>query len=601
MDFHAHPHRLRASSAMVALAIFWGCASGTGSGVAANPVPVSRPDMAGGGQDGDLARAGNAWRAGEYPAARALYQAIVARDSSAPSVAVFRLATLLAWDNRIEEGVSLFRRYVAMEPRDTEGRLALGRALAWGGRYSAALAIYDSVIQQDATYRDAVLARAQTLAWAGRLGDALSIYRQWLAAHPADREASVAYARALSWNGQLDDAESLYTQLAGTGSADARKGLARVIGWRGDLQRSERVWREVVLIDPDDPEALTGLGQVLSWQGRQMDAAAALERALRANPAHGDARVLLRWVQADLKPSVTVTGVGSNDSDGNRATSLMLDYTRRAPWNGNLGVRYAERWASFAATDSRSDGAGLFSSWQPVASSWQLRGSAGVARHSSTLVLTPVPNRTIVNGAVRAFGSLGRSLSVGVGVTHAPFDDTALLIASGVVSTEFAGDATIALPARFSVSGAASHARLDGGARENSRKALSSALRWTHNRRWSVAVGARRFGYDTTSSDGYFAPKKYTLLEASGRGRLGQNLGWNAEGDVGVGRQSIEFFGSSAGSRLTERVAVSAGYRFDPAREVSVAGSYANVAAPGQTSGSEYRAYMLSLRARLGF
>jgi hypothetical protein len=68
-----------------------------------------------------------------------------------------------------------------------------------------------------------------------------------------------------------------------------------------------------------------------------------------------------------------------------------------------------------------------------------------------------------------------------------------------------------------------------------------------------------------------------------------------------VGRQSIDFFGSSAGSRRAERVALTAGYRFSPAHEFSAAGSYANVAGPGQSGGSEYKAYAFSLRARVGF
>ena len=37
------------------------------------------------------------------------------------------------------------------------------------------------------------------------------------------------------------------------------------------------------------------------------------------------------------------------------------------------------------------------------------------------------------------------------------------------------------------------------------------------------------------------------------------------------------------------------------AREISVSGGWANVAAPGQTGGSEYKAYTFALRARLGF
>jgi hypothetical protein len=102
------------------------------------------------------------------------------------------------------------------------------------------------------------------------------------------------------------------------------------------------------------------------------------------------------------------------------------------------------------------------------------------------------------------------------------------------------------------------------------------------------------------STDGYFAPRRYTLAEVSGRGRVGGQLGWNADADLGIGRQSIEFFGSSAGSRLAERAALSAGYRFDPSREITLLGGYANVAAPGQTGGSEYRMYSFALRARFG-
>ena len=102
-----------------------------------------------------------------------------------------------------------------------------------------------------------------------------------------------------------------------------RKGLARVIASRGELERSERAWRQVLDIRPNDAEALTGLAQTLSWQGRPSDAETALQLALQANPAYGDARTLLRWVRADLRPSATITALGTNDSDHNRATTLL--------------------------------------------------------------------------------------------------------------------------------------------------------------------------------------------------------------------------------------------------------------------------------------
>jgi hypothetical protein len=298
---------------------------------------------------------------------------------------------------------------------------------------------------------------------------------------------------------------------------------------------------------------------------------------------------------------VTITGLSINDSDNNRSTNLSVDYAAGSWWNGAIGARYAERIANFAAINSRADAVDLLARWQPGSSTWQVRADGGVTRHSSTFVPSTVRQKTIGNGAVRLSGNLGRAVTVGVSGSRAPFDETALLIANGVVASDVAGDAQIALPARLTLSGSASHARLTGGTNENARNAFSSTLRWTHSRSWSLALGGRQFGYDTTSTDGYFTPRRYTLAEASGRGHLGENLGWNADADLGIGSQTIKFFGSNPGSRLAERIALSLGYRFDPAREISASGGYANVAAAGQTTGSEYKWYTFSLRARLGF
>ncbi|HEV7594640.1 MAG TPA: tetratricopeptide repeat protein [Gemmatimonadaceae bacterium] len=582
-----------------AVAILAACATATGRSTGATgAAPVSAVQAAEPiSQKVLLTRADSAWQTGSYPLATSLYETAVARDSIA-SLAIFRLATLRSWDNRLDESVMLFRRYVALNPDYAEGRISLARTLAWGGHYESSVAIYDSVIAQNKDYRNAVLGRAQTLAWAGRLPAALVTYKQWVANHPTDREASLEYARALSWNGQLDEAETMYAPIARIGDANAQKGLARVIAARGELERSERAWRDVLDIRPNDAEALTGLAQILSWQGRPSDAETALQLALQANPAYGDARTLLRWVQADLRPSATVTALGTNDSDHNRATTILVDYSRPGAWNTILGARYTGRRANFAAIDSRVDGGDFFARWQP--GTWQIRADAGFASHSSTLVLSPARPATIASGGLQVSGHIGRTLKLGVGASRAPFDETALLIANGVVSSEYSGEAEIALPARFTLSGGASRARLTGGSRENIRGAFSSSLRWAFDRQWSIAVGGRQFGYDTTSTDGYFAPRRYTLGEVSGRGRIGGQLGWTADADVGLGRQSIEFFGSSAGSRLAERAALSAGYRFDPSREITLLGSYANVAAPGQTGGSEYRMYSFALRVRLG-
>ena len=558
---------------------------------AANPQPNAGRNA--------LARADSAYKVGAYPLAAGLYEWVVTHDNPPASIAIFRLATLRSWDNELDEAAGLYRRYIKQEPWDAEGSLALARTLAWGAHYDSAIAIYDSLIATKKRLRDATLDRAQTLAWAGRLKQALDAYKGWLRENSNDRDAAIAYARTLAWNGQLDEAEARYSELSRTGNAAATKGLARVIGWRGDLDRSEATWRRVLETDPNDPEALTGLAQVLSWQGRQTDAQAALDHALRANPSYGDARALMRWVRADLRPSVIMTGTGINDSDNNRSTILSLEYADRLWWQGNVGARYIERSANFAAIDSRAHAFSLFGRWQPMGTSWQLRGEAGVTNHSSTFISPTRSNIWSAGGGVS--GKLGRYLTVGASGVRTPFDETALLIANGVVMTEFGGDAAVALAARITLSGGGSHASLTGGTRDNARNAYNGALRWNQSRNWSLAIAGRHFGYDTTSSDGYFSPRSYTLGELSTRGHVGANLGWFSDGEVAVGQQRLEFFGSTATSRATERGALSLGYRFDPAREVSASGIYANVAGPAQTSSSEYHWYTFSLRARLGF
>ncbi|HXG72845.1 MAG TPA: hypothetical protein VNJ04_19795, partial [Gemmatimonadaceae bacterium] len=464
-----------------------------------------------------------------------------------------------------------------------------------------ALAVYDSVLTLDPQYRNAVLARAQVLAWAGRRKESLAAYERWIAAHPADREAPLDYARTLAWDGRLGEAESLYIELARTGNRDATKGLARVIGWRGELERSERMWRRVLVTDPNDAEARTGLAQVLSWQGRQLDAETELQLALRTTPGYGDARSLLRTVQADLRPNATTTLIVANDTDRNRVSTLQVDYAARALWNGNVGARYSERWADFASTDSRASTINLFASWQPRPGAWIVRADAGAARQSFALVSAARRHRTLGSGGIRFAGGLGPLLRVGFGASRLPFDETAVLVANGIVISSFEAEGSLPLPARFSLAGGAAYSRLTGGRLENARRAGSATLRWTASRRWSIAVGARQFGYDTAATDGYFSPRRYTLADASVRGRIGEEMGWNAEGEAGLGRQSVALFGAGSTSRRAERLAASVGYRLSPAREFTAAATYSNVAAPGQTGGSEYSANSVLLRARLRF
>lgn len=561
---------------------------------ATGPVLIIDPDAA-------LLRADEAWKAEKYDVAGAVYDSLVRSDSTAFSIAFFRLATIRAWDKKVVESERLYRRYVVLEPKDAEGRLALARSLAWRGDHTAAVAIYDSVLISDSTYRDAATGRAQTLAWAERMAESLRAYRRWIAWHPDDLEAQLDFARTLSWNGQFDEAEAVYGRYARQGNVDAQKGMALIAGWRGNLVQSEQAWKRIIKVRPDDAEALTGLAQIYRWKGQTLDADAALREALRVRPGYGNAMALLRYVEADLKPTVSTTVVGTNDSDNNRLAILQLDFTTVARWKGNVGASYSERRADLGPLVSRSRAVSALATWQPLGSPWTVRMNAGLANMSSSQQPVNANRRIIGAGRVRISGAASEKIRVGFGAATGPFDESAALIASGLVISDVGADASVALPAGLNVSGAFGYSRVTRGTRPNSREASSGSLRWTKSRKWSFAIGARQFGYDTVSADRYFAPQRYRLAEASVRGSLGGDLGWNSEADIALGKQNILFFGYDAGSRLAERVAASLGYRFAPPMEVSLFGSYANVASPVQQARSEYSAYSVGLRGRIGF
>ena len=91
--------------------------------------------------------------------------------------------------------------------------------------------------------------------------------------------------------------------------------------------------------------------------------------------------------------------------------------------------------------------------------------------------------------------------------------------------------------------------------------AASGALRWTLRRDLSVAVGVRTFGYDHAASDGYFAPERYRLAEASVRAGFGGELGWRLDIEAGGGQQMIQGFYDSRSSRFAQRANVAIAWR----------------------------------------
>src|SRR2546427_3685305 len=188
-----------------------------------------------------LGRADSAYTAGDARAAAQEYTAVLAADPW-NSHATYRLAQLHRHDPRL--ALRLFRRYVALEPSDPWGYMAVAEVLARAGRYGEALRYYDDAVRLAPRERDAVVGRARTLARARRAGAAIAVYEGWLAAHPTDAEvrrelaaARVAAAPAITplVGGSRDSDGNTTLRLGGAAELGA-PGPVRV-GVRGTRER----------------------------------------------------------------------------------------------------------------------------------------------------------------------------------------------------------------------------------------------------------------------------------------------------------------------------------------------------------------------------
>ena len=95
--------------------------------------------------------------------------------------------------------------------------------------------------------------------------------------------------------GATEDAERLYRQVL---SLDPRSeaacgNLAIIAAQQGDLAAAERLFRRAAALRPDDPAGLNNLGTVLQQQGRAAEAIVAHRRAIALKPNYAEAHLAL--------------------------------------------------------------------------------------------------------------------------------------------------------------------------------------------------------------------------------------------------------------------------------------------------------------------
>lgn len=513
-----------------------------------------------------LAAGDDAWTRGARDSAYLLYRVAVQRDSTV-SRALVRLATMEAERKRYEPAIVLLRTYLRVEPHDDEARVALARLLSWTGRYAESIVTYDAVLAHDSAHPDAAIGRALALSWAKRFV-----------------EAERAFA----------------TILARQESPDAERGLARLATWRGDLADGERRWRSLVRRFPNDAESWMGLAQVQRATGRLLAADSALRRALSLDPSLAGARDQWHAVRSELSHAAEPNLVHTRDSDGNHTTALALTLHSRSTGALLWRVTGTLRDAAQPGVEGTSSGARGWVSWSAAGDRLLLGAEVGGIRQSARSGGAST-SRTIGSALAQVTASTRSGGRMTLTAWRAPFDETAALIAAGIVTSALDLDATVAAPRGLSIDVSAGRASLSGGRVPNARVAHAGRVRWSARPGLSLSAATRGFACDTTGrDDGYFCPDRLRLLEAGVRGDVGAGRRWSATLDAGLGRQSIRELPAGP-QRSTTASRARAVLRFHPVAgyELEVAYGLSTAASPVTRDASGYRARILSVRGRL--
>ena len=156
-----------------------------------------------------LQQADAAYTSGERERAQRLYQVVLASDPD-NTRAVFQLARLAPLGST--EAITLLRRYLALEPEDPWGRMALGDALAKAGLVTGAVEQYHRARRQAPDEVDVYLGLGRILRDMGRTDELIAVDEEWVSRQPKNAAAWLDLGRARQKAQRYPEAAAAYAQ-----------------------------------------------------------------------------------------------------------------------------------------------------------------------------------------------------------------------------------------------------------------------------------------------------------------------------------------------------------------------------------------------------
>ena len=281
------------------------------------------------------ARAAEALRRGDFPAAEAAYREYL-RGSPNNAAVYYNLAVALLEQGKSAEALESLHNAVRLRPEFAAAWLRLGVTLTSEGRYAEAEAALRKTLDLEPDHVDGLTALGMVLARQRRFDDAITVLRRVVPLRPDAVDTHLNLGMVLSDKGLNEEAMAAFREAVrlAPDSGPARFHLGRTLF---DVRRFEDGLAELSRADelqPDDPSVLRLLGMTLSRLERMPEAAAALRRSIELQPrndiSHEElGRVLLKLGEEEEGIAALKRAVELNPRNS-AATATLLTRLYRA-------------------------------------------------------------------------------------------------------------------------------------------------------------------------------------------------------------------------------------------------------------------------------
>jgi len=253
----------------------------------------------------------------DYGRAATLYRELIVKKPDDLSVSLL-LADVAMARNDYTEAVKINKEILRLSPENQKAMLTIARASSWHGDYSTAIFYYDKLIASNNPdplyYRE----KARVLGWMGNQGESASLYDAALRAFP---------------NNNALKAE-----------AEAKKNY-----YSNTYRPAVRAYKEWLVAEPKQPEALFDLGQFYIQNSRWKEAIDTYDLLLTEIPDHRLA------IMARQKVKVSSSMVSLNSSaeyfsaqSGGRETDVTF-----SGFNTSISYPFQDRFSGFLNFNSK--------------------------------------------------------------------------------------------------------------------------------------------------------------------------------------------------------------------------------------------------------